>query len=390
MATEDQIAYLLRQFLQDRASDQELIQLEQWLQQQNDQDAGSLLASLYEPESQQPAPDQARLNAILARIEALQPQPSPSRIISMRKWKWAAACILVLIAAGAWLWISSTDDRRKTDPPLLTAQKKIAPGKAGAILTLADGTQLVLDSLGNGAVTTQNGSQVSLENGHLSYDPTNASGIVAYNTMTTPRGRQFQLTLPDGTGVWLNAASSITYPVSFSGSNRKVTITGEAYLEVARNNQQPFLVDVDGKSQVEVLGTSFNINSYSDEESIRTTLIDGSIKVSKAGQSAILKPGQQADITPSSGSSINIINDTDLEKTLAWKNGLFNFNGATLPTVMRQLERWYNIKVRYESTIPTLVFKGEMYRDVNLSDVLEVLQRMGLKFKMEGNTLLVL
>ncbi len=130
----------------------------------------------------------------------------------------------------------------------LTAQKKIAPGKAGAILTLADGTQLVLDSLGNGTVTTQNGSQVSLENGHLSYDPTNASGIVAYNTMTTPRGRQFQLTLPDGTGVWLNAASSITYPVSFSGRNRKVTITGEAYLEVARNSQQPFLVDVDGKS----------------------------------------------------------------------------------------------------------------------------------------------
>lgn len=389
MATEDQIDYLFRQFLQDKASDQELIQLEQWLQQQNDQDAGSRLASLYEPESQQPAPDQARLNAILARIEALRQQPAPSRIISMRKWKWAAACILMLIAAGAWLWTSSINDRRKADPAL-AAKKNIAPGKAGAILTLSDGTQLVLDSLGNGAVTTQNGSQVSLENGHLSYDPTNASDIVAYNTMTTPRGRQFQLTLPDGTGVWLNAASSITYPVSFSGSNRKVTITGEAYLEVARNNQQPFLVDVDGKSQVEVLGTSFNINSYSDEESIRTTLIDGSIKVSKAGQSAILKPGQQADIIPSSGSSINIMNDTDLEKTLAWKNGLFNFNGATLPTVMRQLERWYNIKVRYESAIPTLVFKGEMYRDVNLSDVLEVLERMGLKFKMEGNTLLVL
>lgn len=389
MATEDQIDYLFRQFLQDKASDQELIQLEQWLQQQNDQDAGSRLASLYEPESQQPAPDQARLNAILARIEVLRQQPAPSRIISMRKWKWVAACILVLIAAGAWLWTSSINDRRKADPAL-ASKKNIAPGKAGAILTLSDGTQLVLDSLGNGAVTTQNGSQVSLENGHLSYDPTNASDIVAYNTMTTPRGRQFQLTLPDGTGVWLNAASSITYPVSFSGSNRKVTITGEAYLEVARNNQQPFLVDVDGKSLVEVLGTSFNINSYSDEESIRTTLIDGSIKVSKAGQSAILKPGQQADIIPSSGSSINIMNDTDLEKTLAWKNGLFNFNGATLPTVMRQLERWYNIKVRYESAIPTLVFKGEMYRDVNLSDVLEVLERMGLKFKMEGNTLLVL
>ena len=218
--------------------------------------------------------------------------------------------------------------------------------------------------------------------------------------MTTPAGGQYQVTLPDGTKVWLNAASSITYPTAFVDKERPVKISGEVYFEVAKDKEKPFIVDVDGKSSVRVLGTSFNINSYGDESTIKTTLLEGSVKVMRTATTAvstdsvILKPGQQAlvalpAVAASSDRQLKVTSDVNIEQTLAWKNGLFNFNGSDLHAVMRQLERWYGIKVEYEGSIPDTKFSGEIYRNVNLSDVLEALQRMGVKFRLHGKTLLV-
>jgi ferric-dicitrate binding protein FerR (iron transport regulator) len=223
--------------------------------------------------------------------------------------------------------------------------------------------------------------------------------------------------------VWLNAASRITYPTAFTGSRREVTVSGEAYFEVATDKEKPFIVDVDGKSSIEVLGTSFNINSYADEGSIKTTLLAGSIKVSNNTtavatssdrqpgvpgmdvSSVILKPGQQALIpttapatssdrrtSPQSktGSDITLNSNVDIEQALAWKNGMFNFNGSDLKAVMRQLERWYGIEVKYAGPAPQIFFKGKMDRGVNLSDVLEFFTNMGVKYRLENKTLTVL
>jgi transmembrane sensor len=274
----------------------------------------------------------------------------------------------------------------------------IAPGKSGAVLTLADGSQLVLDSMGNGMVATQNGTQVLLKGGELAYAPAGSvSGEIAYNTMTTPKGRQFQLTLPDGTRVWLNAASSLRFPTAFGGNERLVSVTGEAYFEVARNNKQPFKVNVNGKATVEVLGTQFNVNAYDNESSIQTTLLNGSVRVSDAKTTAsavVLKPGQQArmanDLNQATANNIKLVNDVDINKVMSWKNGLFDFEGASLSEVMRQIERWYDIEVVYEKGIPNVEFEGKMTKDVPLKDLLTMLDRSDVHFRIENRKLIVL
>ena len=326
------------------------------------------------------------------------------RMQFLRRWGWVAASMILLLGAGAYLWTHSTKD--STPSTTVADNRHIAPGKNGAILTLADGSQVVLDSLGNGLVATQNGARVVLKGGGLSYTPTEAgnNNEVAYNTMTTPKGRQFQLTLPDGTSVWLNAGSSLRYPTVFTGPERRVSVTGEAYFEVAHNAQAPFKVSVNDKAEVEVLGTHFNVNAYSNETAIHTTLLNGSVRVSTVADKArenqpfvVLKPGQQAQIPhqgqavgPASPSAIKVINHADINKVMAWKNGLFNFEGASLAAVMRQIERWYDIDIVYEKGIPDITFEGKMTKDVPLKDLLVMLERSDIHFKIENRKLIVL
>ena len=314
------------------------------------------------------------------------------RVHFMRKWGWAAASIILMLGIGVYLLTTKT---KKTSPPVAVVQAAdIAPGKNGAVLTLADGTLVVLDSLGNGVVATQNGAQVKLQGGTLAYEATGpATGEVAYNTMSTPKGRQFQVTLPDGTKVWLNAASSISYPTAFTRNERQVILTGEAYFEVAHNSNMPFKINVNGKAEVEVLGTHFNVNAYDNETTINTTLLEGSVRVElNADMPAItLKPGQQAQVGEVGKQSIaKVINDADIDKVMSWKNGLFNFEGASLAEIMRQLERWYDIEVAYEKGIPDVEFEGKMTRDVPLKDLLKMLERSAIHFRIEGRKLIVL
>lgn len=310
------------------------------------------------------------------------------RIAGFRKWGWAAAAV-ILLSGGALFLLNSPKEAGQPATPPTVVQHAIQPGKNGALLTLADGSQIVLDSVGDGVIATQQGSNAVLKNGALSYTG-NESGEARLNTLSTPRGRQFRLQLPDGTKVWLNAASSIRYPTAFAGAERKVEVTGEAYFEVASNANMPFRVNVNNRANIEVLGTSFNVSSYENEESISTTLIEGTVRVSvEAGsRSAVLKPGQQASIQQGSN-DLAVVNDVDTDKIIAWKNGYFNFGKATLPEVMRQLERWYDIETVYEKGIPETKFVGKLTRNITLNELFQILDSTGVNFRIEGRKLIV-
>ncbi|MEP7259442.1 MAG: FecR family protein, partial [Flavitalea sp.] len=329
------------------------------------------------------------LASIKARIAEEENHSLPtmapiSRIhfIRSRFFRYAAAVVLL---AGAALYIFNV--QRKNQYPAIAQNvpvkaKDILPGGQKAMLTLGDGTTIVLDNAANGKIAQQGHTQVlKLANGQLQYealDNNNAEGSnkISYNTMSTPRGGQYQLTLPDGSNIWLNAESSITYPTAFAGNDRKVKITGEVYFEVAKDKTKPFIVTA-GEQQVEVLGTHFNINAYTDEGQIKTSLLEGSVKINKE----ILEPGQAY--------MNGKISATDVDRDVAWKNGVFNFNDQTLMQVMRQLARWYNLEVAYPQGVPKKEYGGEMGRNLSLDQVLKGLENSGVHFQLTGRRLTV-
>ncbi|MET3876716.1 FecR domain-containing protein [Chitinophaga sp. OAE865] len=392
------IAGLIGKYLENSLNAEEESALTEWINASEDN--RRLFAELNDPQQlvaslqQFYAYDTNRISRrISEQVPAFEgPVMTPvHRVHFIRRWGWAAA-VALLLAGSAYLLVNKKD----MPAPVATKAVEITPGTQGAILTLADGRQVVLDSMASGVVAHQGGTSVVLSDGKLQYDPSGeAAGGIQYNKMTTPKGRQFEVTLPDGTKVWLNAASSIRYPTAFTGNERKVEVYGEACFEVARDAGKPFLVNVNNKASIEVLGTLFNVNAYENEKTINTTLLNGSIKVATHPASIVLKPGQQAQISTASGTNkpvgnIEIINHPDMEKTMAWKNGLFNFEGAGIEEVMRQLERWYNIDVVYENGIPDIQFIGEMSRQISLSDLLEILRRTEVDFRVEGRKLIVL
>lgn len=235
-------------------------------------------------------------------------------------WFRYAAAVMLLFGISAYLYtIQRSDDRVAATKP--APVNDIPPGRDGALLTLADGTQVILDSLGNGMVAEQNGAKVLLEDGRLFYNASNARAV-AYNTMTTPKGRRFSIRLPDGSQAWLNAASSITFPTAFVGEERSVHITGEVYFEIAHNAKMPLKVKVNNDLEIQVLGTSFNVRAYQNDSSINTTLLEGAVRVSAHKRLQTLRPGQQTQVTPDG--EIKLVNNADIEKVMAWRNGVFN------------------------------------------------------------------
>ncbi len=367
---------------------------EVWLQQQNDQyftaDKRSQLANTI---LQQYRPQQEE--------EVTQPV---HRIHFLRTaWFRYAAAIILLIGVGATGWYLLRTPKKDVAAITPTTPKDIAPGGNKAILTLADGSVIDLDKAANGALATEGESKISKQSdGRLEYQRTNSPLTThhsLFNTLKTPKGGQYQITLPDGTKVWLNAASSITYPTAFTGNERRVTMTGEIYLEVTKDKSKPFHVQfTHGNGQhydVEVLGTHFNVNAYTDEPVASTTLLEGSVKVGGNNrQSAILKPGEQAIAVAgpltTHHSPLTIHHSPDLEQIIAWKNGAFNFNDKKLVEVMRQLSRWYDVDVIYENNnIPDKTFYGEMGRNLNLSQCLTILEKMQVHFRIEAGRKLI-
>jgi ferric-dicitrate binding protein FerR (iron transport regulator) len=310
----------------------------------------------------------------------------------------------MLVLGSITLWQRHT---KKTADPIIAQLKPdvpkagVTPGSNKAILILNDGATVALDSLRTGTLATQGNTRiVQLASGRLSYNSmapdaatnnataTGTSGATAplYNTVRTPKGGQYQITLPDGSKVWLNAATSIRFPTAFAGQDRTVELTGEAYFEIAPNKDQPFRVKA-GEMTVDVLGTHFNIMAYENEGSINTSLLQGSVRIAKSGQTRILQPGQESRVDISTGHILVAAADTD--QAVAWKNGLFQFDGATLETVMRQVERWYDVEVRYEGEVPKH-FSGQIPRSASLPEVLHMLDLAGkTRFTLEGRTVVV-
>lgn len=310
-------------------------------------------------------------------------KPAGKRFV-MQSHMWWAAAVILLFCTGVYLRQSRS---AKTPPQLV---QHIAPGHEGAVLTLADGSQVQLDTFQNAVVARQGGTTASVVNGMLIYKESGHQDQLVYNTMSTPKGRQFRLTLPDGSGVWLNSASAIRFPTAFSADERKVDVRGEAYFEVSANPTKPFRVSINNKATITVLGTHFNINAYDNEESIATTLLEGKVQVTNiTGNSSVtLRPLQQAQITPDN-EGIHLTDNINPEKIMAWKNGLFHFENTTLAEIMRQLERWYDIEVVYESTVPDIALKGEMTRDVPIGDLLFALKKLGVHYRLEERRLLI-
>jgi ferric-dicitrate binding protein FerR (iron transport regulator) len=260
------------------------------------------------------------------------------------------------------------------------------PGGNRAILTLSDGSAIDLDDANSGELASQGGTGINKTgNGELVYASGQAPETgteVLYNTVSTPRGGQYQVTLPDGTKVWLNAASSLRFPTQFKGRNRAVRLTGEAYFEVANNKSMPFVVSVN-ESQVEVLGTHFNILSYEDE-ALTTTLLEGSVKFKHHGAERIIRPGQAAQL----GKTIQV-EEVNVAEAVAWKNGITAFNNADIHTIMRQISRWYDLDVVYHGPMPDRKFTGKIPRSARLSKVLKILQLSDINFKIEDTKLIV-
>ncbi len=330
---------------------------------------------------------------MFASIQTGLKQPTP--VVSIRRRIvriTAVAATIIAVAIGSWIIFFNDKPVEKSYPAAKVEdpgfKNDVLPGGNSATLTLANGKQIELDSAAMGTLAQQGNTTIVGKSGQLIYDG-NTSEML-YNTLTTQKGQQYSLTLSDGTKVWLDAASSIRFPVSFTGDARIVEITGEAYFEVAHLERQravSFIVKK-GDMQVEVLGTHFNVNAYDDEEDIKVTLLEGSVRVSNKEGTATIKPGQQATIAPNSKpyTSGNI----NLEQVMAWKNGLFDFKDADIETVLKQVVRWYNIEVKYEGEKTKDRFNGGISRQATLTELLYILKASRVKFKLEGNTLTVL
>lgn len=324
----------------------------------------------------------ANIDQKIAQYEK-KPIPMPSK----RGWtKYAvAASILLFISVGTYFFTRSS---HKANHVVANNYSNIKPGGNKATLTLGNGKTITLDDTTNGQIAQEAGVVISKNaKGEIVYQVSPSTDEIFENNVSTPKGGQYKIILPDGTNVWLNAASSLTYPTAFKGTERLVTLRGEGYFEVTKNKEMPFRVRSAGQT-VEVLGTHFNINAYADEAVVKTTLLEGSVKVSVQANSAVIVPGQQAQFV-TSGAGIIRIQKVDTEKEVAWKNGVFSFADEDLRTVMREVSRWYDIDVVYDGKIPDEKFFGEISRNSNLADVFKILELNNIRFEVEGKTVKV-
>lgn len=394
--SDQQIQDLFNKYCEDSASPRELAAFKEKITGMSDNDIHRMLATewtnMQEADLSLSTSGSAKvLNGILSRGSVEEAPVIKGRFRWLR-YSVAAAAILILAVSGWWLMTNKNENHGAV------AHKQnddVLPGTERAILTLADGSVIVLDSASNGSLARQEGaSVVKLKNGQLVYQGIESGKAtendpVQYNVITTPRGGQYQIVLPDGTRVWLNADSYIRFPTTFKGAYRDVEIKGEAYLEIAKNKSQPFIAKV-RNTRVEVLGTSFNVMAYEDETVTKTTLFEGSVKVQEGSMSERLMPGEQsvADINNIRKISLGA---ESLEQVIAWKNNEFRFNNDNLESVMRQISRWYNVNVVYEGADKDLEFGGVVSRKENVSVVLKKLELTGSKvrFRIEGKTIYV-
>jgi len=354
------------------------------------EDIGRHLAA----EKSDSATDRQVAMRIKARLAARRRSDRKGAVIRISRFVATAAAVL-FIAAGLTIWV-----RTRKSPPGLAARglemKKtdIAPGRDGAILTLADGSTIDLDSTRNGKIIQQGITSIVKRGGVLSYEggghhasagQGDQPSAVLYNTVTVTAAHQIQLLLPDGSKVWLNASSTLSFPTAFTGRERRVRLTGEGYFEIAHKAGQPFVVTAAG-IEVQDIGTQFDVMAYSDEPAIQTTLVEGSARVASGVRSALLRPNEQASIV---GGAIAVQQNVNVEEAIAWKNGLFLVNGAGMSSVLRQIGRWYDVEIVFKGEIPKGHMIADIPRSMSLLGVMDLLRQFGIGCRLEGRQLII-
>lgn len=413
------LQYLLLRYYNNTASDVELDELMELVQQPGNEHIIKQVMEETWAQQGHPKPvfSAATSEVMLHTVLQAGAQSIPAGYTGTRtgrtgwRYRLAAAAILLLLVSVGWWALLYKPLRQpatvKKEP--VSAPHDIQPGSNKAILQLADGSTIVLNNTGKRSLARQGNVQVvQSDSGKLEYLANGHSkpAFNTYNTLITPRGGQFQVVLPDGTKVWLNAASSIRYPTVFNESERRVEVSGEVYFEVAHltappargGGKVPFIVSVhplaEGgrNSEVEVLGTHFNINAYDDEPTIKTTLLEGAVKINCGNRNALLQPSQQASYSnddPQNNTPIRVIPHVNVEDVVAWKNGFFQYKSVDLPSVMRQVARWYDLNIVYAGNIPTDRFTGKIPRSVSIARLLKWLEWSDIHFKIEGKTMIV-
>jgi transmembrane sensor len=379
------LAKLLDKYLEDNLSETERIDVAERLRTpQSRAELEELIDAQFRNDHiaglSSPGQGAAQFERLLRSMEAGAAESQPPKIHVTRRpifRKLAVAAAILILLVGASIYILQ---RRQEQPTPTTVTRDLSPGHAGAILHLSNGNTIVLDSAADGTVARQGGVEAVKIDGQLKY--TGKTNELVYNIISTDRGRIWQLTLPDGTKVWLNAASSIRYPISFIGPVREVSITGEAYFEVVHNTRQPFRV-LAGDQAIEDVGTQFDVNAYADEPAMKTTLAEGAVRIG----AIILKPGQQATLI----NNKITVTGADLQQVLAWKDGRFEFQHTDLGTLLRQISRWYDVDISYETDkYAAARFSGGLSRNLELSKVLRLIETGGVHYKLVAKKILII
>jgi transmembrane sensor len=382
---EERIQYLLQQFTAKNLNQTEREELLTLVEDGSSLLTDEIVKMIIAEEEHTVVVAEEKWNPVLQKILAVdKPSQSPKRIL-MNSLKWAAAAV-VFIVFSFTAYISL---HKKKEHVFAT---DVLPGKNKAVLTLANGKKISLSDAMNGDIAKEAGFSITkTADGQLVYNVAESKNIedTKLNTISTPNGGEWQIRLPDGSTVWLNAASSIQYPLNIgTAKQRVVKLDGEAYFEVAKNKEHPFIVETDNQS-VEVLGTHFNINSYHDEIVTKTTLLEGSVRVSHSStnQSEILKPGEQSIV-----SILGIdVKGVDLDEAVAWKNGYFMFNNEKQESILRKVARWYNVEIEYaDPAAKEVMYYGTVSRFEKISKVLTKFEQTGeVRFDIKGNKVIV-
>ncbi|HAF35996.1 MULTISPECIES: FecR family protein [Sphingobacterium] len=373
------IKLLFERYLNNHASREETAELFQYFQDTNNKEAlEQMIENQLESRDKEELIDKMILDRVFGKID-LDTEPQNFKSPTWYKTTGVAAAIILIISISyLFLNRSTYNDHTATI---------IEPGRDKATLVLSSGKTIVLEDVANGKLTEELGTTIEkTEKGGINYKIEGNTDVrIAMNLLNVPKGGQFQITLSDGTKVWLNSNSSLKYPSAFSTSERRVELTGEAYFEVSKNKQKPFIVET-SLQKVEVLGTKFNINAYDDESSTQTSLAEGSVRVSCKNNTTLLKPGQQSTLTDQ-----NIaVRSINLDQVLDWKNGDFNFSNNNLKEIMRKISRWYNIEVIFEGPISQETYVAQISRKKRLNDVLRALQLSGsIKYNIRNNKLYI-
>jgi transmembrane sensor len=389
------IALLIKRHLKDELNEEERTKLEAWIEQSavnrrifetltDDDYILKAVGDAYKIDSDEVA--QQKINAL---IDAGQQAPGQTVGATIKKiWPRlaVAAAILVVFAITTVYMLKKNEKPEAELAKTENTKQDIAPGTYKATLTLADGRSIILDSATAGQLAQQGSTQVMNKDGQLVYEPAGKAqkGEVLWNRLSTGRGQTYPLLLSDGSRVTLNSESSISFPVAFTGDVREVKVAGEVFFEVVHDASKPFKVKA-GDMELQVLGTSFNVNAYADENAVKATLVEGSVQVKKGVQKKIIKPGQQAQVLRDEIT----ITEVDVDKITAWKQGLFRFKEDKLSEAMKNIARWYNVDVMFEGNAANVDVSGNISRSANLSELIKLLAIIDVQARIEGRKLIL-